>query len=139
MTSKRGLGDIQVELIRGKDIRPKTEEVFSDFVYITDMDAYQEKKSIFDIAVFDDGTIDLHNGFYYIKDTWTSIIVSNAELDAFHEAYGNEPTRAQKKKLRIAIVLIKFDIMNGIIYVGEGDDYNNKIVISPDMLIDNQI
>lgn len=139
MARKRTLGNIQVELIRGKDIRPKTEEHFTDLLYVTDMDAYQEKKSIFDITVFDDGTVDLNSGIYYIKDVWTSVLLSAAEFENFHEKYGSNPTVAQKKNLRIPVVLIKLDIMNGLIFIGEGNDYNNKIEISPDMLIDNQV
>lgn len=138
MTRRKALGTIQVELIRGKDIRPKTEEHFSDLIYITTMDAYQDKKTVFDITVFDNDSVDLRDGIYYIKDVWTSVLVSDAEFSAFHKAYGDNPTIAQKKKLRIPIVLIKLDAMNGTLYVGEGNDYNKKIEISTQLLIDHQ-
>ena len=139
MTRKIALGTIQVELIRGKDIRPKTEEHFSDLIYVTTIDDYQDKKTVFDITVFDNDTVDLRDGIYYIKNVWTSVLLSNAEFNAFHKAYGDNPTRAQKKKLRIPIVLIKLDVLNGTLYVGEGNDYNKKIEISSQLLIDHQL
>ena len=139
MARKRALGNIQVELIRGKDIRPKTEEHFRDLIYVTTMDAYQDKKTVFDVTVFDDDTVDLRDGIYYIKDVWTSVLLSNAEFTSFHKTYGDNPTIAQKKILRIPVVLIKLDVLNGTLYVGEGNDYNKKIEISSQLLIDHQL
>lgn len=139
MARERTLGNIQVELVSGRDIRPKTEEHFTDLIYVTDMDKYQNKKQIFDITIFDDETIDLRNGIYYIKDVWTSVLLSNAEFTEFHEMCGDNPTIQEKKKLRIPVVLIKLDVMNGTLFVGEGNDYNNKVEVSTQLLIDNQI
>lgn len=138
MTRKRPLGTIQVELTRGKDIRPCIEEHFTDLLYVTDMDTYQDKKLIFEIIVFDNDTVDLNDGVYYIKDVWTSVLVSAAELSEFHNEYGDNPTGTQKKNLRIPVVLIKFDVRNGALFIGEGNDFNNKIKISSQMLIDHQ-
>ena len=138
MTRRKALGTIQVELIRGKDIRPKTEEHHTELLYVTDMDAYQEKKYIFDTTVFDNDTVDINDGVYYIKDVWTSVLLSAAEVCEFHNKYGDNPTGAQKKNLRIPVVLIKFDVRNGALFIGEGDNFDNKIRISAQMLIDHQ-
>lgn len=139
MVRRKAIGTIKVDLVRGKDIRPRTEEHLTDILYITTMEIYQERKSTLDIIVFDNGTIDLKNGKYYIVDTWTSILLSNAEFNEFHKKYGDHPTTAQKKVLRIPVVLIKLEVKNGNILFGEGDDPNNKIEISADILIDNQV
>ena len=138
MKHERALCTIQVELVQGKDIRPLSEDHFSELLYVTDMDKYQLKKQIFDVTIFDDDTSNLKNGIYYMKDVWTSVLLSNAEFINFHNKYGNNPTRAEKKELRIPVVLLKFDVMNGTLFMGEGHDYNNKIEISSQVLIDNQ-
>ena len=139
MARKRTLGNIQVELVRGKDIRPKTEEHQTELLYVTDINGYQNKKLIFDITVFDNDTTDLNDGVYYIKDVWTSVLLSAAEVCEFHDEYGDNPTGAQKKNLRIPVVLIKFDVRNGALFIGEGDNFANKIEISTQMLIDHQM
>jgi len=139
LTRKKALGSIKVDLVRGKNVRPQIEEHFTELLYVTSMEVYQERKSTIDIIVFDNDTIDLKNGKYYIIDTWASVFLSSAEFNEFHKKYGNTPTIAQKKNLRIPVVLIKFEVRNGTILIGEGDDPNKKIEISADMLIDNQV
>ena len=136
MTCKKPIGSIKVELIQGKDVRPSSEGHFNELMYVIDMDKYQDKEQIFDIIVFDNDTVDLKNGIYYIKDVWTSVFLSAAEFTDFHKRYGNNPTIQQKKKLRIPIVLIKLDVMNGTLFLGEGHE---KIEISSQVLIDNQV
>ena len=139
MIRRKAIGSIKVDLVRGKDIRPQAEEHLTDKLYITTMEIYQERKSTLDIIVFDNGTIDLKNGKYYIVDAWTSILLSNVELNEFHKRYGDYPTIAQKKVLRIPVVLIKLEVKNGNILVGDGDEPDKKIEISADILIDNQV
>ena len=139
MARKRTLGNIQVELVRGKDVRPKTEEHDTELLYVTDMYGYQDKKLIFDITIFDNDTVDLNDGVYYINDVWTSVLLSAAEVCEFHNKYGNNPTGSQKKNLRIPVVLIKFDVRNGTLFIGEGDNFDNKTKISAQMLIDHQL
>ena len=139
MKRRKAIGSIKVDLVRGKDVRPQVEEHFTDKIYITTMEIYQKRKSTLDIIVFDNGTIDLKNGKYYIVDTWASIFLSTAEFNEFHKRYGDHPTIAQKKVLRIPVVLIKLEVKNGNIFVGDGDDPNKKIEVSADILIDNQV
>lgn len=139
MTRKKALGSIRVELVRGKDIRPKIEEHFNELMYVVSDDLYQEKKSVFEVTIFDNDTVDLSDGIYYVVDPWTSIFLSGAEYTAFHKKYGNEPTKAQKKNLRMPIVLVKFNVSNGNIFIGEAEDNKEKVAISSEMLIQQRI
>lgn len=138
MTRKKAIGSINVELIRGKDIRPGLEEHFGELIYVTTDETYQEKKLIFNVTIFDDDTTDLSNGIYYIIDVWSSVFLSGAELNEFHKKYGNNPTVAQKKKLKIPIVLGKLEIRNGAILFGESENPKEKIEISAAILVDHQ-
>ncbi|MCK4665985.1 hypothetical protein KAU33_04505 [Candidatus Dependentiae bacterium] len=139
MTRKKALGLIRVELVRGKDIRPKIEEHFNELMYVVSDDLYQEKKSVFEITIFDNDTVDLSDGIYYIVEPWSSVFLSGAEFNAFHEKYGNKPTKAQKKNLRMPIVLVKFNVSNGNIFIGEAEDNKEKVEISSEMLIQQRI
>ena len=138
MTRKKAIGSINIELIRGKDIRPGLEEHFGELIYVTTDEAYQEKKLVFNVTIFDDDTTNLSNGIYYIVDVWSSVFLSGAELNDFHKKYGNNPTVAQKEKFTIPIVLTKFEIKNGTILCSDSEDPKKKFKVSTTLFTKNQ-
>ena len=139
MTRKSPLYEIEVELLRGKEIRPQIKEHLSELVHVTDVETYNDKKIIFNIIVFDNDTNDLKDGIYYIFDKYTSTLVLAAEIETVQHKLGREVTAADADKIVIPVVLIKLEIKNGKIFFGEGDDYKNKVEITNAMLMDHQI